>query len=92
MTEVETSYKEEQLNKLKDAVQEMVNSFYRQQAESDLRKEIASMVEEELEISKRTFNKLARTAYQDSARKLNEETTEVLDLAEELGFYSHNEE
>jgi len=36
------------------------------------------------------FRKLAKTAYDDSAKKQNDELTEILDLAEELGFYSHD--
>lgn len=82
----------EQRETLKDAVQEGVNSHYREQAEKDLRKEIAARMEEELGLEKKTFNKLAKLAYRDACRKLNEETTEILDLAEELGYYTHSQD
>lgn len=83
---------EEQRKMLKDAVQEGVNSFYREQAEKDLRKEIAERVKDELGVEKKIYNKLVKLAYRDACRQLNQETTELLDLAEELGFYSHSED
>jgi len=80
---------EDQRNTLKKAVTEMVNSHYRAQAEKDLQKDIAARIKDELEIPPKMFKKLSKTAYEDSAKKLNDELTEILDLAEELGFYSH---
>lgn len=77
---------------LKGAVEEMVGSHYRAQAEKDLQAAICTRMKEEIEMSPKIFRKLARTAYDDSAKKQNDELTELLDLAEELGFYSHNEE
>ena len=83
---------EEQRSVLKNAVQEMVNSHYRAQSEKDLQKNISTRMKEELELPLRLFRKLAKTAYEDSAKKQNAELTEILDLAEELGFYSHEED
>lgn len=81
----------EKTQKLKEAVQEMVNSHYRMQAERDLQKEITTRVKEELEMLPTTFKKLSKLAYDDNANKLNNDVTELLDLAEELGIYSHEE-
>ena len=81
---------EEGRQTMKNAIQEMVNSFYREQAEKDLRKEIAKRMLDELEFPTKLFNKAAKTAYNDSARRQNDELTEMLDLLEECGFYTHN--
>lgn len=81
-----------QREQLRGAVQEMVESHYRNQAEKDLRREIAARVAEELKIPKKTFNSLALRAYKNDAVKINMEVTEILDLAEELGFYTHEED
>lgn len=81
----------EQREVLKKAVTEMVNSFYRAQAEKDLQKEISARMKDELGMPPRMFRKLSKTAYEDSAKRQNDELTEILDLAEELGFYSHGE-
>jgi len=77
---------------LKGAVDEMVGSHYRAQAEKDLQLAICNRMKDEIEMPPKIFRKLAKTAYDDSAKKQNDELTVVLDLAEELGFYSHNEE
>lgn len=83
---------EEQRTVLKSAVEEMVNSYYRQQAEKDLQKSIVERVKEQLEIPPKLFRKLSKTAYEDSANTQNQELTTILDLAEELGFYEHSNE
>ena len=77
---------------LQGAVKEMVDSLYRAQAEKDLQGAICTRIKEEIEMPPKIFRKLSRTAYDDSAKKQNDELTELLDLAEELGFYSHNDE
>ena len=74
---------------LKNAVKESVNSCYRMDAERDLKKEIATKICEELEIPKKVYNSLVKMAYKQDANKLNEEFIEILDLAEEIGIYSH---
>lgn len=79
----------EQKTTLANAVKEGVNSLYRKQAETDLVKEIASKVKDEMAIPPSQFNKLIKAAYKNSFDKLNHETTEILDLAEELNLYSH---
>ena len=86
----ETMSPQDKTQKLKNAVQEMVNSHYRMQGERDKQKAICDAVKTELEMLPVTFKKLAKIAYDDNANKINTETTELLDLAEELGFYSHN--
>lgn len=74
---------------LKKNVQEMVNSHYRVKAERDLQKAICENIKEELEMPIPTFKKLSKLAYEDNANKVNQDITELLDLAEELGIYSH---
>lgn len=84
----------DQVQVLEDGIKEMVNSMYLKQAQTDHQKEISKRIKEELDgaIPPATFRKLATIAYKDNAKKLNDETTEVLDLAESLGYYSHNPE
>ena len=65
---------------------------YRTQAEKDLRQDIGKKIAEELGIPKKTFNSLSLRAYKNDAKKLNDEVTEILDLAEELGFYKHEKD
>jgi len=76
---------------LKNALKEAVGSKYREQSEKDLRKEIATKIKQEIELSPRQFNRLVSHAYKDDAVELNKSTTEVLDLLEELGHYQHNQ-
>ena len=84
-------YTQEQRETLEKATREMINSFYRAQAEKDLQKEICSRIKEEIEMSPRFFRKLAKTIYDNEMKRLDEEVTELLDIAEELGYYTHNE-
>lgn len=79
----------EQKQLLTNAVKEMVNSHYRKKAETDLQTSIAKNVKDELGIPPAKFKKLAKTAYDSAFNKLNDETTDILDLAEELKLYSH---
>ena len=82
----------EQRELLKGGVEEMVNSYYRQQAEKDLQGEIVKRMKEDLELDTKIFRKLAKTAYEDSGKKQNDELTCILDLAEEIGVYTHDNE
>jgi len=86
----ETMSPTEKIQKLKENVQEMVNSHYRVQAERDLQKSICENVKDQLEMLPTTFKKLSKLAYDNNAEKVNKDVTELLDLAEELGIYSHN--
>jgi len=88
----ETMSPTEKTQKLKENVQEMVNSHYRVQAEHDLQKTICENVKAQLEMMPVTFKKLSKLAYKNNADKVNADVTELLDLAEELGIYSHNPE
>ena len=87
----ETMSPTDKTQKLKEKVQEMVNSHYRVKAEKDHQKAICDDVKEELEMMPTMFKKLSKMAYDDNANKFNNESTEVLDLAEEIGIYSHEE-
>ena len=80
----------EQRELLAGAVKEVVNSLYRMQGEKDFLGEVRKRVKEELKLPPAKFNKLCRNAFENSFNKLNQETTEILDLAEELNYYSHN--
>ena len=73
--------------KLAGMVKESVSSFYREQAEKDLRKEIAERAEEEFGkevMPKRKFNALAKYAYNLKAEDEAAELTEIIDLLDEL--------
>ena len=80
----------EQREILRKAVKEVVNSLYRQQGEKDFVGEVRKKVKEELKIPPKKFNALCKNAFQNSFNTLNRETTDILDLAEELNYYSHN--
>lgn len=85
----ETMSPTEKTLKLKEYVQEMVNSHYRMQAERDLQKGICETVKDKIEMLPVTFKKLSKLAYDNNADKVNKDITELLDLAEEVGIYSH---
>ena len=48
---------------IQDAIEEMINSFTRMDAERDLIKEIVAKVKEETTVSPRVFRKMAKVAY-----------------------------
>ena len=81
----------EQLVVLKGMIQEAVDSKYRVQAEKDLVKEITTRAKDEMHIPKTLFGSLVQRAFKSDADKVNAETTAVLDLLEQLGYYQHNE-
>lgn len=82
----------ENQDKLKKLVTEAVNSMERTDGEKRLQKDIAERAKEELEIPAPFFKKLVKIAYNNNAKKLNDETTTLLDYAEVIGVYSHNSE
>lgn len=82
---------EEQRKKLKGMVKEAVDSKYRQQAEKDIQKEISTRAKEEFEMPKKEFTMLVNIAFRQNGRQVDRETTEILDLAQELGFYTPEE-
>lgn len=49
--------------KVRDAVEEMINSMTRQAAERDLQKEIAAKIKEETGVMPRTFKRMAKVAF-----------------------------
>lgn len=75
----------EQRKVLKGLVQESVNSLYREDAEKQLRKDIADRAADELEIDKKYFNKLCRTVFKDSLSELGEEAEVIANLYEMIG-------
>lgn len=81
----------EQRVTLKAGLDEAVASLYRKQAEADLLKSIVENMKETLQMEPKLFKKLASIAYKSNAKLLNDETTELLDLAEELGLYTNEE-
>jgi len=88
----EIKLSDEQREALKGMVKETVNALYLIQAQKDHMKTISDRAKDELGIKPAKYNKLAKNVYADSCKKLNDEVTELLDLAEELGFYSHEPE
>lgn len=79
----------DQRQELKNAVEQIVASHYRKQAELDNITAICKKLKEKEIIDPKTLRKLATTVYKDQVKKLDQETTEILDLAEEIGVYSH---
>jgi len=80
----------EQREVLKKAVEEGVNSKYRVQSETDLQKAIADRMKDEVQVPPKLFRRLVTLAYKANGDEVNAETEELLDLAEEVGVYSHN--
>lgn len=74
------------------AVKEMVDSLYRIDAEKQLQKEIKARVKDDLSdfITPADFAKVVQIAYKENGSKIDADTTRILDLAEELGYYEHN--
>lgn len=73
--------------KLSGMIKEAIGSFYREQAEKDLRKEIAEAAEEEFGkdvMPKRKFNALAKHAYKLDAEDLKAELEEIIQTLDEL--------
>lgn len=83
---------EEQVTLLKGMVQEAVDSMYRADAEKGLRKDIADRAKDKLDLPSKQFNALVKIAYKANAEQLNQETTELLDLAEAVGIYAHRDD
>jgi len=82
----------EQKDILKKCTKEMIESFYRTEAEKQLQKDIIERVKDDCEVPPKLFRKLARVAFDDSANKINKEICDLLDLAQEVGVYEHNPE
>ncbi len=91
MSDIKEVLNEEDLTVIKKAVTEMINGFYRIQAEKDNHSSIVANIKEKELLPPKIFRKLSKMAYADSAKKDDAEMTEVLDLAEVLGIYSHDE-
>lgn len=51
---------------IRDAIDEMISSFTRNDAEKDLQKDIVTRVKEETTVTPKIFKKLATTAYRAS--------------------------
>lgn len=51
---------------IRDAIEEMIDSFHRGAAERSLQKEIVQKVKEETTVSPRTFRKMARVAFKSN--------------------------
>lgn len=70
---------------VKSAITEMVGSFYREQAEKDLRKAIAERMEDEQDFKKAKFNKLSKFAYTADIEKKKQELEEMSSQLAEFG-------
>ena len=67
---------------VKNCINEMINSFTRQDAEKDLQKNIVDRMREEEGIEKAHFKAMARFAYKGNADDAKEELEEIIaDLA-----------
>lgn len=74
----------DQLQKLRKMKQEALGSMLREDAEKDLRKEIAERANQELNMEKKTFNKLVRLDYKDQMEEVSNEIRELEELLEQL--------
>lgn len=89
---MDISLDEKQAQILKNMVQEAVDTKYQMDAHKDFLKDIRNRAKDELKIPPKLFNKLIVVAYKKNANRLNKEVTALLDLAEQIGEYNHNEE
>lgn len=72
----------EERKKFRNMLQEAVNSHYREEAEKELRRNIAERAKEELNLEKKQFNRLARVVYRDEIKKVEEEAEGISELYE----------
>lgn len=73
--------------KLKEFVQNGVNSLVREQAEKDFRKQLVEDVKEEFDIKAADFNAIVKTAFdKHDARLKRDKIDQNIKNAEELGF------
>lgn len=80
----EIIYTDAVLEKLDNAVQEACDSLVRTSGETDLRKEIATLMKEEIGISTSEFNALAKQRYDESSSNKIEKLEEVVELHDKL--------
>jgi hypothetical protein len=73
-----------ELTTINAAVNEGVNSKIREQAEKDLRKEIADRLKDELGLAPADFNQLVRERYDSSVSEKITKMEEIVDLNESL--------
>lgn len=78
----------EQRRKLRNMTEQAVGSKYRDDAEKEFRRDIATRAKDELGISKKLFNRLVNVRYKES---LEEVTTEAEDLTELYEIVDSNE-
>lgn len=72
--------------KVKKAIEEMVASHYRAQAERDLQKEICERMAEEQEVDKAEFRKMAKFAYEQNVSEKRAEIEAIESKLAELGI------
>lgn len=70
----------EQQKKLDGAVEEMVDSFIRQDAEVQFRKDVAERVKEELGFKSSELNALAKERFESKATETVEKMQNIIDL------------
>ncbi len=74
----------EDRKKLRNAINEISNSYTRIQAERDLVKEIVVDISDKLQIPKRTITKIARIYYKQNFNEEQESFEELESLYEEM--------
>lgn len=73
-----------ELQKLRAMKTEATSSLLREDAEKDLRREIANRAKDELNIDKKLFNKLVRLDYKDQVEEASNEVQEIEDILQRL--------
>lgn len=69
---------------VQDAIEEMINSFTRMDAERDLIKEIVAKVKEETTVTPRVFRKMAKVAYKANFSEEQAVNAEFEELYQEI--------
>jgi len=70
--------------KIRDALQEISNSFTRIEAERDLIKDIKNDLVEEFQLPKKTLNKMAKTFHKQNIDVEQAEFDQLMELYEEV--------
>jgi len=75
---------EEMKTEIMGALKEMSGSLLRTEAEADLRKNIASDINEKFDVSKRDFNKLAKLFHKSEVEEVAKRNEEFMEFADAI--------
>jgi len=78
--------------KIRDSINELVNSLYRMQSEKDLQKDIIQVCSDEFNLDKKYIRQMAQDAYKDSFDKKVHEFGSYSDLYETVMILNKEKE